>query len=76
MNDWNGLFAATGVPLEIVARMREICAEAITDAKVKERLDPSGAILVADTPADFKKWLDGQRALLGKLIKDANIKLQ
>lgn len=76
MNDWNGLFAATGVPMEIVTRMREICAEAVTDAKVKERLDPSGAILVADTPADFKKWLDGQRALLGKLIKDANIRLE
>jgi len=76
MNDWNGLFAATGVPMEIVGRMQEICAEAIKDAKVKERLDPSGAILVADTPADFKKWLDGQRTLLGKLIVDANIKLQ
>jgi tripartite-type tricarboxylate transporter receptor subunit TctC len=76
MNDWNGLFAATGVPTEIVNRMQEICAEAIKDAKVKERLDPSGAILVADTPADFKKWLDGQRKLLGKLIVDANIKLQ
>ena len=76
MNDWNGLFAATGVPMEIVTRMREICAEAIKDAKVKERLDPSGAILIADTPTDFKKWLDGQRTLLGKLIKDANIKLE
>lgn len=76
MNDWNGLFAATGAPMEIVTRMREICAEAVTDAKVKERLDPSGAILVADTPADFKKWLVGQRALLGKLIKDANIRLE
>ena len=76
LNDWNGLFAATGVPTEIVNRLQEICAEAIKDAKVKERLDPSGAILVADTPADFKKWLDGQRILLGRLIKDANIKLE
>jgi tripartite-type tricarboxylate transporter receptor subunit TctC len=76
MNDWNGLFAATGVPAEIVTHLQEICADAIKDAKVKERLDPSGAILVADTPADFKKWLDVQRALLGKLIKDANIKLE
>jgi tripartite-type tricarboxylate transporter receptor subunit TctC len=76
MNDWNGLFAVTGVPMEIVGRMQEICAEAIKDAKVKERLDPSGAILVADTPADFKTWLDGQRALLGKLIVDANIRLE
>lgn len=76
LNDWNGLFAATGVPMEIVARLQEICAEAIKDAKVKERLDPSGAILVADTPADFKQWLSGQRTVLGKLIKDANIKLE
>jgi tripartite-type tricarboxylate transporter receptor subunit TctC len=76
MNDWNGLFAASGVPAEIVTHLQEICAEAIKDAKVRERLDPSGAILVADTPADFKGWLDGQRALLGKLIKDADIKLQ
>ena len=76
MNDWNGLFAATGVPAEIVTRLQEICAEAIKDAKVKERLDAAGAILVADTPADFKKWLDSQRTLLGKLIKDANIKLE
>jgi tripartite-type tricarboxylate transporter receptor subunit TctC len=76
MNDWNGLFAATGVPAEIVTHLQEICAEAIKDPKVKERLDPSGAILVADTPADFKKWLDVQRTLLGKLIKDANIKLE
>jgi tripartite-type tricarboxylate transporter receptor subunit TctC len=76
MNDWNGLFAATGVPAEIVTRLQEICAEAIKDAKVKERLDAAGAILVADTPADFKKWLDTQRTLLGQLIKDANIKLE
>lgn len=76
LNDWNGLFAATGVPAEIVTRMQEACAEAIKDAKVKERLDPAGAILVADTPADFKQWLDDQRKTLGKLIVDANIKLQ
>ena len=43
---------------------------------MKERLDPTGADLVANTPAEFKTWLDGQRDLLGKLIDEANIKLQ
>ncbi len=76
MNDWNGLFAATGTPPEFVARMQQVCAEAIKDPKVRERLDPSGAELVADTPADFKVWLEGQRTLLGKLIAEAGIKLQ
>ena len=75
MIDWNGLFAANGTPLELIARMQAACAEAIKDSKVRERLDPAGAVLVADTPAAFKAWLEGQRTLLGTLITDAHIKL-
>ena len=75
MIDWNGLFAANGTPLELIARMQAVCAEAIKDSKVRERLDAAGAVLVADTPAAFKAWLEGQRTLLGTLITDANIKL-
>lgn len=40
MSDWNGLFAANGTPLELIARMQAVCAEAIKDSKVRERLDP------------------------------------
>lgn len=75
LNDWNGLFAATGTPPEAIARMQQVIAEAITDAKLKEKLDATGAVLVANTPAEFKAWIDTQRTVLGKLIKDADIKL-
>ena len=75
LNDWNGLFAATGTPPEAIARMQQVCAEALTDAKVREKLDAAGAVLVANSPADFKTWLDGQREVLGALIKSADIKL-
>jgi tripartite-type tricarboxylate transporter receptor subunit TctC len=76
MNDWNGLFAATGTPAELIGRMQAAVAEACTDAKVKERLAPSGAELVANTPAEFAAWIKGQRVLLSKLITEAGIKLQ
>ena len=75
MIDWNGLFAATGTPAELIGRMQAVCAEAIKDAKVKERLDAAGAVLTANTPAEFKAWLEGQRTLLAKLITEGNIKL-
>ena len=75
MIDWNGLFAATGTPPALIARMQAVCAEAIKDAKVKERLDASGAVLTPNTPAEFKAWLEGQRTLLGKLITEGDIKL-
>ena len=52
MNDWNGLFAAEGVPAPLIQRMQQAVAEACKDAKVRERLDPSGAELVASTPAE------------------------
>ena len=51
-------------------------AEAVKDPKVKERLDPTGADLVANTPAQFRTWIAGQRELLGKLIAEAGIKLE
>lgn len=76
LNDWNGMFAATGTPPAIIDRMQAVIAEAVKDAKVRERLDPTGADLVANSPAEFKTWLVGQRDLLGKLIKEADIKLQ
>lgn len=75
LNDWNGLFAAEGVPAPIIQRMQQVVAESCKDAKVQERLAPSGAELVANTPTEFGAWLKTQRALLGQLIKDANIKL-
>ncbi|CAN5784796.1 tripartite tricarboxylate transporter substrate binding protein [soil metagenome] len=75
MSDWNGLFAASGTPVELVVRMQAACAEAIKDSKVRERLDAAGAVLVADKPGEFKSWLESQRILLGKLIAEANIKL-
>lgn len=76
LNDWNGLFAATGTPTELIARMQQACAEAIADAKVKEKLDATGAVLTANTPSEFKTWLDTQRTVLGKLIVEAGIKLE
>ena len=76
LNDWNGMFAASGTPAPIVDRMQAVVAEAIKDPKVRERLDPTGADLVANSPADFKGWMTQQRELLGKLIAEANIKLQ
>ena len=75
MIDWNGLFAATGTPPELIAHMQAVSAEAIKDAKVKERLDAAGAVLTPNTPAEFKAWLEEQRTLLGKLIIAGNIKL-
>jgi len=75
MDDWNGLFAAKGVPNEILVKMQAVIAEASRDPAVVARLAPLGTQLIGDTTAQFEVFLRQQTEVLTKLIKDANIKL-
>lgn len=75
MDDWSGLFAGSGTPAPIIARMHAVIAEASRSPAVVERLSALGSVLVADEPAEFGAWLEGQRTLLEQLIREANITL-
>jgi tripartite-type tricarboxylate transporter receptor subunit TctC len=75
MNDWMGLFAATGVPAPIVARMGAAAADAARDTGVRARLEPLGAELVGSTPDEFAAFLTRQREVLARVIREANIRL-
>ncbi len=75
MDDWNGIFAAQGVPEAIQEKLQRAVAEAARDAGVKQRMDPLGATLVGNTGAQFKAWLEAQRPIIEQLIRDADIRL-
>ena len=75
MNDWNGLFAANGVPPEIIQRMSRAVGQACQDAVVRQRMDASGAIMVGSTPEAFAAWLEIQRAGVEQVIREAGITL-
>jgi len=75
MNDWNGLFAASGVPQPIIQRMSAAVAEACRDAGVRTRMDPLGAELVGSTPEGFKAWLEAQRPVIARVVREAGITL-
>ena len=75
MNDWMGLFAPSGVPAPVVTRMGAAVAEAARDADVRARLEPLGAELVGSTPEEFARFLERQREVLTRVIREANIRL-
>jgi tripartite-type tricarboxylate transporter receptor subunit TctC len=75
MNDWNGLFAATGVPQPIVLTMAAAVAEACRDPATRARMDPLGAEMVGSTPEGFATWLEAQRPVVARVIRDAGITL-
>ncbi|MDB5374655.1 MAG: Tripartite-type tricarboxylate transporter, receptor component TctC [Belnapia sp.] len=75
MNDWNGLFAAAAVPQPIILRMAAAIAEACRDAGVRSRMDPLGAELIGSTPEGFASWLEAQRPIIARVVREAGITL-
>ncbi|UPY38914.1 tripartite tricarboxylate transporter substrate-binding protein [Sediminicoccus sp. KRV36] len=75
MNDWNGLFAATGTPAAIVTRLAAAAAVSARAPAVRARMDPAGAIMVGNSPEVFANWLTIQRGTAAEVIRAAGISL-
>ena len=73
MDDWFGLFAASGIPAAVVPRLQAAVAQATRDPGLLAGMATLGTVPVANTPQEFTAWLGQQRELLEKLIRDANI---
>ena len=75
MDDWFGLFAAAGTPEGPIKRMEAAVAQAARDPALAAAVAPQGFVLVASSSQEFSQWLNSQRELLQKLIRDANISI-
>jgi tripartite-type tricarboxylate transporter receptor subunit TctC len=73
---WYALFAPTGTPPDIVAKVAADTSKALQMADVKERLSALGADPVGGTPEEFALRLKNENARWGAAIRKAGIKLQ
>ena len=73
MDDWFGLFAATGTPEAILPRMQEAIVRAARSPVLISSMEQAGQVPVANSTKDFTIWLNQQRELLQKLIRTAKI---
>ncbi len=76
MDDWNGMFAPSGVPAAILPRMQTAVAAAARDEMVLSRMAPLGTVMVGNSTAEFTAWLAQQREVVTRVIRDANIMLE
>jgi tripartite-type tricarboxylate transporter receptor subunit TctC len=72
---WNGLFAPTGTPDAVVARINADVNDMLKDAAVKAALDAQGLTVVGGSAADFKRVLDAEAKRWGPIITRIGIKL-
>jgi tripartite-type tricarboxylate transporter receptor subunit TctC len=70
---WFAMFAPAGTPPEIVDKLWREVRTAVQNPEVRERLIKLGAVPVADSPADFKKFIQAELKAYGEQAKLAGI---
>lgn len=73
VTNWYGLVAPAGTPPEIVAQLNKALVKVMADPDIRQRLAVSGMDATSDTPQQFAKLLDTERAKWGDLIRKAGI---
>ncbi len=73
-DNWYGLLAPAKTPPAVVARLHAAFVQAINDPAIKQKLIDSGAIPVANSPAEFGKMLKEELDRWGKVVREKGIK--
>ena len=73
---WYGLFAPTGVKPDIVERLNTEVVKLMNAPETKNKLAQVGLDVATSTPAEFGKFVRAEYEKWGRVIKEANIRVQ
>ena len=71
--NWYGMVAPAKTPPAVVAALNKAAVEAMKDPAVVEKLASQGAILVGDTPDQFRAFIASETKKWAGVIKDAGV---
>ena len=74
--DWAGLLLKAGTPPEVTARLNAAVNKALKTDKVRDALAKLGVDPGGSTPEEFGTTMTSEIERWGKIVKDANIKIQ
>jgi tripartite-type tricarboxylate transporter receptor subunit TctC len=73
---WHGIVAPLGTPAEIVKKLNEEFAKAALSPDVVQKVAAQGVEMSTMSPEEFAKLIASDFDNLGKVIRDASIKMQ
>jgi tripartite-type tricarboxylate transporter receptor subunit TctC len=76
VSTWYALWAPKGTPPAIIERMTKELKTVLATADTKDKWAKSGSDVPTLTGAEFGKFITAEIARWGKVVKDANIKLE
>lgn len=75
MTTWYALWAIKGTPQPIIDRMYTETVKVLNDADIKNVWTQQGARAGGQTPKEFEAFIASEIAKWGKVVKEANIKI-
>ncbi len=72
---WQGLLAPAGTPKEAIDRLAAAMKQLPSNAELAKKWTQYGGELVCSTPAEFAAFIKEDRAMWGKIIQRAGIRL-
>jgi tripartite-type tricarboxylate transporter receptor subunit TctC len=72
---WQGLLAPAGTPQPIVDKLSAAMQKAAQNPELAEKWRQYGGELRGNTPAEFTAFISADRAMWGRVVKQANVKL-
>ena len=73
---WHAIFAPAGTPAAVVKRLNEEIRKVVTQPDIKDLLKNQGLELTTGTPQDLSSLVKATFVTSGKVIKDAQIKVE
>ena len=70
---WFGMFAPSGVPREIIAKLNADAVAGLNAAEVKERMASQGYFVIASGVEPFAEFISKEIPRWAKVVKEANI---
>jgi tripartite-type tricarboxylate transporter receptor subunit TctC len=74
--NWYGIVAPAATPPAIVAKLNATIVAALRSPEVREKLVPIGAILVGDTPEEFKAYIISEEKKWAEVVRVSGAKLE
>ena len=72
---WQGLLAPAGTPKAVIDRLAAAMKQVPANAELAKRWTDYGGELVCDSPAEFAAFIRNDRAMWGKIIQKAGVRL-
>ena len=74
--NWYGIVAPAATPPAIAIKLNATIVSALRSPQVRDKLTPLGAILIGDTPEEFKAYILSEEAKWAEVVRVSGAKLE